>query len=64
MVQTSLVRPSSNPFQPPTFVSIESERRHRQERLAAAFRVFARLGFAQGLAGHITARDPELTDHF
>lgn len=29
-----------------------------------AFRVFARLGFAQGLAGHITARDPELTDHF
>ncbi|MHC5731434.1 MAG: class II aldolase/adducin family protein, partial [Nostoc sp.] len=57
MVQTSFVRPS-NPFQPPTFVSIESERRHRQERLAAAFRVFARLGFAQGLAGHITARDP------
>jgi ribulose-5-phosphate 4-epimerase/fuculose-1-phosphate aldolase len=29
-----------------------------------AFRLFARFGFAQGLAGHITARDPELTDHF
>ncbi|BCL36002.1 class II aldolase/adducin family protein [Nostoc sp. MS1] len=63
MVQASPIRPS-NPFQQPTFVSIETERRHRKERLAAAFRVFARLGFAQGLAGHITARDPELTDHF
>ncbi|MBC8057660.1 MAG: class II aldolase/adducin family protein [Rhizobiales bacterium] len=40
------------------------ERRHRQERLAGAFRIFARYGFDQGLAGHITARDPELTDHF
>jgi ribulose-5-phosphate 4-epimerase/fuculose-1-phosphate aldolase len=44
--------------------SIAQERRHRQERLAGAFRLFARFGFDQGLAGHITARDPELTDHF
>jgi len=44
--------------------SIAAERRHRQERLAGAFRLFARHGFAQGLAGHITARDPELHDHF
>jgi ribulose-5-phosphate 4-epimerase/fuculose-1-phosphate aldolase len=44
--------------------SIAAERRHRQERLAGAFRLFARYGFDQGLAGHITARDPELTDHF
>lgn len=44
--------------------SIEAERRHRQERLAGAFRLFAHYGFDQGLAGHITARDPELTDHF
>jgi ribulose-5-phosphate 4-epimerase/fuculose-1-phosphate aldolase len=43
---------------------IAEERRHRQERLAGAFRLFARYGFDQGLAGHITARDPELTDHF
>jgi ribulose-5-phosphate 4-epimerase/fuculose-1-phosphate aldolase len=41
-----------------------AERRHRQERLAGAFRLFARYGFDQGLAGHITARDPEWTDHF
>lgn len=52
-------------FDPPAQrPSIEAERRHRQERLAGAFRLFARFGFAQGLAGHITARDPELTDHF
>jgi ribulose-5-phosphate 4-epimerase/fuculose-1-phosphate aldolase len=44
--------------------SVAEERRHRQERLAGAFRLFARYGFAQGLAGHITARDPEWTDHF
>jgi ribulose-5-phosphate 4-epimerase/fuculose-1-phosphate aldolase len=43
---------------------IAAERRYRQERLAGAFRIFARLGFDQGLAGHITARDPELPDHF
>src|SRR4051794_3620289 len=44
--------------------SLVEERRHRQERLAGAFRLFARQGFDRGLAGHITARDPELTDHF
>src|SRR5260370_2777117 len=49
---------------PPTFDSFEEERRHRKIRLAAAFRLFSRFGFDQGVAGHITARDPELTDHF
>ncbi len=44
--------------------TLAEERRHRQERLAGAFRLFSRYGFAQGLAGHITARDPEWTDHF
>jgi ribulose-5-phosphate 4-epimerase/fuculose-1-phosphate aldolase len=44
--------------------SVAEERRHRQERLAGAFRLFARYGFDQGLAGHITARDPEWPDHF
>ena len=49
---------------PPTFVNVEEERRHRKERLAAAFRLFSKCGFDEGVAGHITARDPELTDHF
>src|SRR5437773_11262910 len=49
---------------PPTFESVEDERLHRKQRLAAAFRLFSRFGFDEGVAGHITARDPELTDHF
>jgi ribulose-5-phosphate 4-epimerase/fuculose-1-phosphate aldolase len=32
--------------------------------LAAAFRLFSRFGFDEGVAGHITARDPERLDHF
>jgi len=50
--------------QPPTFERVEDERLHRKQRLAAAFRLFARYGFDEGIAGHITARDPELADHF
>jgi len=45
-------------FKPPTFDSVEEERLHRKQRLAAAFRLFSRFGFDQGVAGHITARDP------
>ena len=48
----------------PTFNSIEEERQHRKERLAAAFRLFAKYGFDDGLAGHITVRDPEKPDHY
>jgi len=48
----------------PTFDTIEAERRHRKERLAAAFRLFGAFGFDEGIAGHITARDPERLDHF
>ena len=49
---------------PPSFDSLDAERQHRKERLAGALRLFGRLGFGEGVAGHITARDPELTDHF
>ncbi len=48
----------------PTFKSIAEERLHRKQRLASAFRLFAKFGFSEGVAGHITARDPELHDHF
>lgn len=44
--------------------SVEAERAHRKERLAAAFRVFAWHGFDLGGAGHITARDPQWPDRF
>ena len=46
------------------FESIEDERRYRLERLAASFRLFSKCGFDEGVAGHITCRDPELQDHF
>ncbi|MEO8364414.1 MAG: class II aldolase/adducin family protein [Ilumatobacteraceae bacterium] len=49
---------------PPTFDNVEDERLHRKQQLAAALRIFGRLGFGEGVAGHITARDPEFTDHF
>src|SRR5436305_2100358 len=49
---------------PPTFDSVEEERLQRKQRLAAAFRLFAHFGFEEGVAGHITARDPERADHF
>jgi ribulose-5-phosphate 4-epimerase/fuculose-1-phosphate aldolase len=52
------------PNTPQDFATTEEERRYRKQRLAAAFRVFGRLGFDEGTAGHITARDPELLDHF
>ncbi|GAA0770598.1 class II aldolase/adducin family protein [Ideonella azotifigens] len=44
--------------------NVAQERRHRQEKLAITFRLFARQGFDVGLAGHVTARDPALPDHF
>ena len=44
--------------------TVEEERLYRKQRLAATFRLFARYGFDEGVAGHVTARDPELTDHF
>jgi ribulose-5-phosphate 4-epimerase/fuculose-1-phosphate aldolase len=49
---------------PPTFDSVDEERHHRKAHLAGALRIFGRLGFSEGVAGHITARDPELLDHF
>ncbi len=51
---------------PPTmsFDSPDLERTYRKQRLAAAFRLFSKFGFDEGVAGHITARDPERLDHF
>lgn len=44
--------------------SFEERRLHRKQRLAAAYRLFGKFGFDEGVAGHITVRDPERTDHF
>jgi len=50
---------------PPQFDGdVEAERRHNLERLAATFRLFAKMGFDEGVAGHVTYRDPEHHDLF
>lgn len=51
----------------PTFDTMEEERQHRKQRLAATYRIFAKLGFedgAVGAAGHVTVRDPEDPETF
>lgn len=47
---------------PPVFESAADERQHRLQRLAGVCRVFGRLGFSEGLLGHVTVRDPEHDD--
>ncbi|KAH8676220.1 class II aldolase/adducin domain protein [Xylariales sp. PMI_506] len=42
----------------PTFTDKYEERAYLKHRLAIAFRVFAQFGFSEGVAGHITMRDP------
>lgn len=48
----------------PKFDTLEEERLYRKQHLVAAFRIFADRGFDEGVAGHISLRDPILTDHF
>ncbi len=55
-------RPQQFSFDAPN--NVEAQRLHLQQRLAAAFRLFGRFGFGEGVAGHITARDPEHADRF
>ncbi|WP_257351621.1 class II aldolase/adducin family protein [Pseudalkalibacillus decolorationis] len=64
--QETTVNPSKSKklFKPPTFETAAEERLHLKQRLAAAFRLFSKFGFDEGVAGHITARDPERKNHF
>ncbi len=48
----------------PEFNDLEQEREHLKLHLAAAIRVFGELGFDEGVAGHLTVRDPIRTDCF
>ncbi len=61
MIEPGINRPM---HQAPTFATVEQQRRHIKERLAGGFRLFSKFGFDEGVAGHITARDPEYTDCF
>jgi ribulose-5-phosphate 4-epimerase/fuculose-1-phosphate aldolase len=50
--------------EPPRFETAAAERTYLLQRLAATCRIFGRRGFAEGLLGHVTLRDPERPDHF
>lgn len=54
------------PYPVPQFAAGEEhlERKWALEHMAAAFRVFARFGYTEGVAGHITIRDPLDKDTF
>ena len=43
---------------PKKFADKNEEREHLKGRLAGAFRIFGKYGFDEGVAGHITLRDP------
>jgi len=43
---------------------MEAERLKRKQRLAAGLRTMGRLHLAEGVAGHVTVRDPEFADRF
>ncbi|MCJ1484476.1 hypothetical protein MMC06_004647 [Schaereria dolodes] len=43
---------------PPKFEDKYEEREYLKGRLAAAFRIFGKFGYDEGVAGHITLRDP------
>ncbi|KAK0327917.1 hypothetical protein LTS16_001758 [Friedmanniomyces endolithicus] len=49
---------------PPKFDDKYKERDYLKGRLAAAFRIFGKNGFDEGVAGHITMRDPVEPDSF
>jgi ribulose-5-phosphate 4-epimerase/fuculose-1-phosphate aldolase len=43
---------------------VDEERLRRKQRLAAGLRIMGRLNLAEGVAGHVTVRDPEFPDRF
>jgi ribulose-5-phosphate 4-epimerase/fuculose-1-phosphate aldolase len=56
--------PDRRPHRFPTFASPDEQRVHMKQRMAAAFRLFDRFGFNEGVAGHLTGRDPEHPELF
>ncbi|ORX59638.1 arad-like aldolase/epimerase [Hesseltinella vesiculosa] len=49
---------------PPKFNNVHEQRVHMKQRLAAGFRLLAKYGWDEGVAGHATFRDPEYPDLF
>lgn len=53
-----------SPHRLPEHATPEEARTHLKQRMAAAFRLFDKFGFNEGVAGHLTGRDPEHPDLF
>jgi len=49
---------------PPKFETLEEQQIYQKQHLAVAFRVFAKQGFDEGVAGHISLRDVIHREHF
>ncbi|MCJ1679473.1 class II aldolase/adducin family protein [Streptomyces sp. APSN-46.1] len=47
---------------PPVHADPADEREYRKRRLAGALRLLGRLGYEDGVSGHVSARDPEFED--
>lgn len=54
----NIAKGGRHPHQVPKFTDKYEERKWMLDHVAGAFRVFARMGFAEGEAGHISLRDP------
>lgn len=54
----NLTYPHDEVMAPPVFKDRYEERKYLKHRLVLAFRIFAQFKFAEGVAGHITLRDP------
>jgi ribulose-5-phosphate 4-epimerase/fuculose-1-phosphate aldolase len=54
--------PGVEPFD--TVRTLDAERAHRKRMCALGYRIFGSMRWGQLGDGHISARDPELTDHF
>ena len=60
----TLAIPEDGPKGPPTFKDKYEEREYLKQRMAMGFRVLAHFGFCEGVAGHITLKDPVDPDCF
>ncbi|KAI9273702.1 class II aldolase/adducin N-terminal [Sporodiniella umbellata] len=49
---------------PKVFNDVHTQRVHMKQKLAAGFRLLAKFGWDEGVAGHMTLRDPEHSDLF
>ena len=58
------VKPKDRGLDMVEFANNDELRRNQLEKLVAGFRLFSYFGYDEGVAGHITYRDPEFHDHF